>query len=103
MLQVNSKMTPVVDRKHRTRLEWAQILSDYEASGLTQRRFCDERGIAYSSFCNWRKRLSQENTASPLIELPMELNLAKTPSLMSPAPDWRVELELGQGIIVRVR
>ena len=103
MFQIDAKTATVVERKRRTASEWSQIMSDYEASGLTQRRFCDERGVAYSSFCNWRKRLTQEDAASPLIELPMELSLVKTPGSMSPVSDWRVELELGQGIVVRIR
>jgi len=54
-------------------------------------------------FYNWRKRLIQESASSPLIELPMELNMAKTLGSMNPVPDWRAELELGQGIVVRIR
>jgi transposase-like protein len=103
MLQNDTKTVTVMDRKRRTRAEWKQILSDYEASGLTQRRFCDEHGVAYSSFCNWRKRLSQENGASPLIELPMDLKVAEMSGTNDSASDWRVELDLGQGMVVRIR
>ncbi len=103
MLQMDTKTAMVVDRKRRTRLEWEQILSDYQASGLTQRRFCNERGVAYSSFCYWRKRLSQENGSSPLIEIPMDFNEAEMSGAIRPTPDWRVELDLGQGIVVRIR
>ena len=103
MLQIDSKCSTAVDRKRRTRSEWKEILSEYEASGLTQRRFCDEHGVAYSSFCNWRKRLSQENGSSPLIELPMDLKVAEMSGAIGSTPDWRVELVLGQGIVVRIR
>jgi hypothetical protein len=78
-------------------------MSDYESSGLTQRNFCDERGVAYSSFCYWRKRLREENGSSPLIELPVQLNAAEISGAIHPKPDWRVELDLGQGIVVRIR
>ena len=103
MLQIDTGTAAVAERKRRTRSQWAQIFSDYEASGLTQRRFCDERGVAYSSFCNWRKRLSQEDISSPLIELPMDLSMSKTPSSFASTSDWRVELELGKGILIRIR
>ena len=103
MLRIDS-VTTAAERKRRTRSEWSQIMTEYEASGLTQRRFCDERGVAYSSFCNWRKRLIQQNvSSSPLIELPMDLSMAKTPHSMTSTPDWRVELELGDGIVIRIR
>ncbi len=102
MLKIDSK-TEVAARKRRAAAEWSQVMADYEASELTQRRFCDERGVAYSSFCNWRKRLIRDNAASPLIELPLELNGMQTLGSMRPTADWRVELELGQGMVVRIR
>lgn len=78
--------------KKRSRIEWAHLMAGYEASGLPQRAFCDQQGVAYSSFCYWRKQLRE---AAPLIEL------SALPS--SEAPRWRVELDLGQGIVLRMR
>ncbi len=37
--------------------EWSRIIADYKTSGLTQRNFCQQRDIAYSSFTNWLIKL----------------------------------------------
>jgi hypothetical protein len=37
--------------KRRSRAEWEQLMASYEASGETQREFCDQHHVAYSSFC----------------------------------------------------
>ncbi len=87
---------------HNTRLDrsaWEQLMAQYEVGDLTQRRFCDQHGIAYSTFGYWRKQLRQsaqhEVTPGSLIELP---SLSTDPS-----PGWRVELDLGQGIVLRLK
>ncbi len=87
------------ESKKHSRTQWEQLMARYEASNLTQRKFCSQQGIAYSSFCYWRKQLrtpeAVEAAVGPLIELPV-LPSAEVPS-------WRVELDLGDGVILRVR
>ena len=83
--------------KRRSRTEWAQLVADYEGGSLTQRAFCTEHGLAYSSFCYWRRQLREpaEIQTPTLIELP----LSPTPA----TPAWRVEIDLGGGMILRLR
>ena len=83
--------------KRRSRTEWAQLLADYEAGALTQRAFCGQHGLPYSGFCYWRRQLREPAEVQPptLIELPV------SPTPASPA--WRVEIDLGGGLILRVR
>ena len=85
--------------KRRSRTEWAQLMADYEGGSLTQRAFCTEHGLAYSSFCYWRKRLripaTNESTLPSLIELPAPV--------ADEARLWRIELDLGAGIVLRIR
>ena len=38
-----------------TRQEWFEKISFYESSGLTQKRFCEENGLSFSSFQYYRK------------------------------------------------
>ena len=38
------------------RAEWEALMARYEISDLTQREFCVQQRLAYSSFCYWRKR-----------------------------------------------
>jgi len=86
-------------RKRRSRAEWEQLMASYEVSGETQREFCDQHHVAYSSFCYWRKRLripaTNESTLPSLIELPAPV--------ADEARLWRIELDLGAGIVLRIR
>jgi hypothetical protein len=83
----------------RSQADWEQLMAQYEAGGLKQRAFCEQHGLAYSTFCYWRKRLRQsttiENHSEHLFELPT-LPVDKH-------PDWRVELDLGQGVVLRMK
>ena len=38
-----------------TRQEWLKKIDAYESSGLTQKRFCKENGLSFSSFQYYRK------------------------------------------------
>jgi transposase-like protein len=81
----------------RGHVQWEQLIARYEAGNASQREFCAQHGVAYSSFCYWRKRLRASSTAEvvPLVELGA---LAS-----SEQPPWRVEIDLGQGVVLRVR
>ena len=86
-------------KTRHSRDEWMRLMDEHKASGLTQREFCQRRQLAYSTFGYWRKQLRQaaatDAVSEPLVELPV---------LAMPGPSaWRVELDLGQGVILRVR
>jgi len=85
--------------KKRSRSEWAQLMAGYEASSLPQRAFCDQQGVAYSSFCYWRKQLREPAPAGHKAAELIELSALAS----GEAPCWRVELDLGQGIVLRMR
>lgn len=90
----------------KSRDEWVGLMAAYEAADLPQREFCKAHGVAYSSFCYWRKRLSPEagsNTAA-LVELPAAFaeRLTGEPPPVASSP-WRVELALGTGTVLRIR
>ena len=93
--------TPQAKRR-RSQDDWSQLMTEYEAGELTQRQFCERHQLAYSTFCYWRKRLSAgavrtevAATSVPLIELPLLPKRGQS--------DWRLELELGQGVVLRLK
>ena len=43
---------------------WGRIVREHEASGLTIKQFCGERGIQQTQFYKWRKQLKAQETAS---------------------------------------
>ena len=89
----------VSSNTRRSRSAWEQLMAQYEAGDLSQRIFCEQHGLAYSIFGYWRKQLRQslhnENQHASLIELPM-LSTGES-------RDWRVELDLGKGMVLRLK
>ena len=76
----------------RSRSAWEQLMAQYEAGDLSQRIFCEQHELAYSTFGYWRKQLRQP---ASLIELPM-LSIDESQC-------WRVELDLGKGMVLRLK
>jgi putative transposase len=89
-------------QSRRSQEDWNWLMTEYEAGDVTQRQFCERHQLAYSTFCYWRKRLSAgavrtelAAVSAPLLELPV----LPTPG----QSDWRLELELGQGMVLRLK
>lgn len=95
------KMNQVSERAGRkSRAEWVELMAAYEAGNQSQRDFCKQHEVAYSTFGYWRKRLRQAvlpvmPAAEPLVEL--------SPFALEDTRDWRVELDLGCGVMLRLR
>lgn len=84
----------------KSRAQWIELMAAYEAGALPQREFCEQHEVAYSTFGYWRKQLRQSvlpvvPAAEPLVEL--------SPFRLNDTMDWRVELDLGGGVTLRVR
>lgn len=77
------------------RTEWERLVAEYEHGDETRRAFCDERGLSVSSLDYWRRKLREETTAPGFIEL-------GSVSAASAAA-WEMELELGGGVVLRLR
>ncbi len=78
--------------------QWGRLLAEQEESGLSQRMFCDRRGLSCSSFYNWKRRFgvsdSKPELAAGFVEVALE---------PSRTQQWDVELTLGAGVVLRVR
>ena len=81
-----SRSVPVV----RSATEWTGIMADYERSGLSQRKFCASRGLSLKTFGNWRHRLGAGKGSFVALSPPAESG-------------WDVELDLGDGVVLRLR
>ena len=72
-------------------------MASREASGLSGEGFCEAEGIGKSAFWRWRRRLSDEAANRDGVGAAfVELSAAQSAS-------WDVELELGAGVVLRVR
>lgn len=84
----------------RSREQWQCLIDEQHNGELTQREFCQQNSIAVSSFCNWKRRLSQEEATNPSTEDTRWLSL---PEQLLPSPgNWRIELDLGGGLCLRL-
>lgn len=99
----------------RSREEWRSLVEEYEACDMPQTRFCAEHGLSGTQLRYWRKRFLQEASAGgdsesliDFLELPLVSPKRSSPApVPTPAPagdgDWRVELDLGGGMVLRLR
>ena len=50
--------------RRRSAAQWQTLVGEYAASGLSQQAFCERRGVALSTFCQWRRRLAAQTAES---------------------------------------
>lgn len=99
----------IASRKPRivhSEARWRQLVAQYESGSLTQKIFCQQHQISIGSLHKWRKRFKQIEGMNDFIEISQTI-IPTTPSLPPDMEqnnsDWQVELELGQGMVLRVR
>ena len=106
-------------RQRRSPSEWAALLRQFENSGLTVREFCVQQDLGLSTFNRWRNRLRGEldetsgSEAIPFVRLDPLIDVngpvsagvhaALTDSIAEQAPVWDIELDLGDGLCLRLR
>jgi transposase-like protein len=94
--------------KSKGRSWWSAQLTAWRSSGLSQRAFCERRGINQSTFSKWRRRFASETSALVSIAEPrfvaVELPAAERPLVRVslgavtvdfetlPPPAWVAEL-----------
>lgn len=94
--------------KRRSKNEWQQLIDEQVASGLTQKVFCAQSGIAVATFGYWKHKLqaeggragSEEAASTQSVSLDDWIELS--PPATAPAPGWHIELDLGNGICLRL-
>ena len=96
--------------------DWASLSKEWEQSGLSQQRFCDEKGIPYTIFCSRRGELrkrerqkarlvpAKPRPLSQFIPVAVEADEPKV-AVKHPAASTtlEVEVELPFGITLRIR
>lgn len=89
-------------QRRRCRAEWQQILTAQLSSGLGQEAYCRQHGIAYSSFCRWKRALTAPKVSTPTRAV-ADAFIALEPTAPLIVSGWDVELELGEGVFLRLR
>jgi len=88
-------------RRRRTRAQWQRILSAQSASGLTQQAYCKRHAISQASLSRWKRALSGIQPVGLTEPGPTFVELS--PSAAVVGMRWEVELELGDGVYLRLR
>lgn len=89
--------------------QWRALISEFEASGVSQQTFCTRHGLAKSTFELWRRKLRGARVVDAVGVRPEALFVELTAPIVdkteaSPAaPAWEVELDLGAGVVLRLR
>jgi len=90
----------------RSASEWHALMGLYSSSAETRQQFCARHGVALSTFAWWRRRLRQQGptplaarSSTPTQALFVELE----PPSRALSPAWDMELELGDGVFLRLR
>ena len=100
--KVDTSTVSIRRRVRRNRAQWRQLLERFAASGQSREEFCRARGLTLSSFERWRRALGQPAAARTLSGgEPLFLEL--TTDARASARDWDLELDLGAGVILRLR
>jgi putative transposase len=84
----------------RSREQWQRLINEQQKSNLTQAEFCQQHDLAVSSFCNWKRRLLQDDATRESSEDNAWLSLPE--QLFTSSGNWRIELDLGDGVCLRL-
>ncbi len=93
----------------RTKAQWQQLVSLQQSSGLTQKAFCEQEGLSPATFGYWKRKLRKAARAEeavacvsvePAASLERWLELASP--MVGPDRTWRIELDLGNGLCLRL-
>jgi hypothetical protein len=84
-------------RKRRTQAQWRGIVRRFEASGLAAREFCRHEELSLSSLQRWRAKGRRAGREARFVEL------APGSATRALPESWAVEIELPNGVSVRVK
>lgn len=94
-------------RIRRSAQEWEKILARSERGGQSYREFCEREGLALSTFQWWRRKMSamggerERHDGAWFVELAEDG--ADREEFVADPLGWDVELELGGGMVLRLR
>ena len=93
----------------RSAAQWRKLIERFDRSGQTRSNFCAANGLALSTFDLWRRKLGETQAAADEAHpesLFVELTNPTEPAGPRTAAEtgaWEVELELGAGVVLRLR
>lgn len=86
------------------REHWQQVIQRQQASGLPIQRFCQREHLAAATFFDWKRKIRQEQAASPAFT-PATVNFAPVrivPDASAAMPVGSIEIVLGRDRRIRL-
>ena len=98
-------MSKGMKRARRSPAQWQRLIAEQAESDLTQSAFCRARGISPSSLKYWKRRLAAPTARIADVSEPgfVELTAAVADHMVAGGGSWDVELDLGTGMVLRLR
>jgi hypothetical protein len=100
-------MSAISERGRRSRSQWQSLIARAEHSELSITEFCRRESVSTASFYSWRKRLGGATSGATLAAAGAEdgafLELGVLGSEAAGPVSWDIELELGAGMVLRLR
>jgi len=91
-------------RVMRTQEQWKALLEEFNASGLTRTAFCKKHKISTSSLYRWQLFFASSPGDTDFIDVTQTLSdTSLPPAIQTSENKWQVELELGAGMVLRLR
>lgn len=78
---------------------WTERVAEQSGSGLSQRAYCEEKGLCLGTFARWKKRFDEGAAGAAETGPWLEVPLSPVPQ----AEGWDIELDLGGGVCLRLR
>lgn len=91
-------MKPSRRRIRRSPEQWREILDEFRASGLDRKHFCERKGLGREALRRAERRLAERDAPTPLSFVEVAAPLPEA----EPGRAWDVELELGDGLVLRL-
>ena len=87
----------------RTRAQWSTLIAQYRGSALTQKAFCSTHGLAISSFSKALREARADSADTERSPAFVPVLVDSAAHHVVPSSAWDVELNLGAGIVLRIR
>jgi hypothetical protein len=89
-------------RTRHSRVQWQTWIDEQAKSGLSEAGFCEQNGISLKRLSHWKRRLRQR--CSPTAPEPtLRDEWVELPLASHCQSGWDIELDLGQGLCLRLR
>ena len=90
-------------RARRSASEWRSIMGRFERGGWTVAEFCRSESLAPNTFWRWRRKLADADKPMSRNGSVGKAAFVELADAAAPAPVWDAELELGGGVVLRLR